>query len=701
MAERITRLKILLQDAVTGPSKRVAASMRSMGRAIRETTGRVGIGQRLDAAMGRAEQRMQRYRAGMLDAVAVGYALQRSLAAPINAATQFESSMADVVKVVDALEDAGARKEFEAKLIDLSKRVPLAAQELTKITAAAGQAGIPADELIQWTELVAKVGVAFDMTADTAGTAMAKIRTAFGMNSAEVQLLTDGVNHLSNKMASTAPEIVDVLLRVGKEAEGAGFAAVQVAAIGSAMVAAGAEANVAATSIRNMAKALTFGEAATKGQRNAYKQLGLDAVKVAKDMQENAVKTTRDVFQRINNLPEWQQNAVMTKLFGSEARALKPLIANLALFDQAIAHVADSTRYAGSATDEYNRRAATFENRIQLFQNSMEALKISIGTALIPILTDLVNKIQPIIDKVTAWVSKNQELVGKIIAITSAIVGLRVGLAALKFAFGWLHLGALQAISGGLSMLTGAFTGLKLALVGTGIGLAIAAIVAGLIWIKNNWEGLTTAFEGFKQGFSNMISPEAKEALTSVVEWLQPVIDAINNLLGPLSATNEEWRQWGTAVGEAAAAGINGFVSAIETVIGWLQKAYDIAVKAKNAVANFFGAGETAPSQMSGAARKAARHGKRASGGPVMRGKSYLVGEEGPEIFQPGRLGTIKPTDSAQGRSGPTTVNIPVTLNYAGSGDPAELLEAVRKVMREEVREAMRGSLSDTGIRFA
>ena len=84
-----------------------------------------------------------------------------------------------------------------------------------------------------------------------------------------------------------------------------------------------------------------------------------------------------------------------------------------------------------------------------------------------------------------------------------------------------------------------------------------------------------------------------------------------------------------------------------------------------------------------------------------MRGKSYLVGEEGPEIFQPGRLGTIRPNEST--RAGPATVNIPVTLNITGNnmGDPAQLIDAVRRVMREEVREAMRGSLSDTGIRFA
>lgn len=41
--------------------------------------------------------------------------------------------------------------------------------------------------------------------------------------------------------------------------------------------------------------------------------------------------------------------------------------------------------------------------------------------------------------------------------------------------------------------------------------------------------------------------------------------------------------------------------------------------------------------------------GKRAAGGPVSAGKTYLVGEEGPELFTPGRAGGITPNDEMGG----------------------------------------------------
>lgn len=44
--------------------------------------------------------------------------------------------------------------------------------------------------------------------------------------------------------------------------------------------------------------------------------------------------------------------------------------------------------------------------------------------------------------------------------------------------------------------------------------------------------------------------------------------------------------------------------------------------------------------------------GGRAEGGPVTRGRAFLVGEKGPELFVPGRSGTIVPNAGSGGRSG-------------------------------------------------
>ena len=67
--------------------------------------------------------------------------------------------------------------------------------------------------------------------------------------------------------------------------------------------------------------------------------------------------------------------------------------------------------------------------------------------------------------------------------------------------------------------------------------------------------------------------------------------------------------------------------------------------------------------------------GARATGGPVMAGKSYLVGERGPELFTPGTSGGI--TSNSAMNNG-TTIN--VTVN---GGDPNSIVRALQQYVRQ------------------
>jgi phage-related minor tail protein len=49
---------------------------------------------------------------------------------------------------------------------------------------------------------------------------------------------------------------------------------------------------------------------------------------------------------------------------------------------------------------------------------------------------------------------------------------------------------------------------------------------------------------------------------------------------------------------------------------------------------------------------------QRAKGGPVSSGQTYMVGERGPELFVPGRSGTIVANDKMGGGSTNVVVNV-------------------------------------------
>jgi len=71
--------------------------------------------------------------------------------------------------------------------------------------------------------------------------------------------------------------------------------------------------------------------------------------------------------------------------------------------------------------------------------------------------------------------------------------------------------------------------------------------------------------------------------------------------------------------------------------------------------------------------------GARATGGPVMPGKAYLVGERGPELFMPKGAGTVLPN----GASGGNVVNITVAQSFSAGTDRRTILQAAADASRQ------------------
>ncbi|NPV30557.1 MAG: phage tail tape measure protein [Firmicutes bacterium] len=409
----------------------------------------------------------QAMRGRLLDTVE--YAL--TLGASVRAAIQFESAMADVRKVVD-FETPEQFKAMGKDIVQLSKRIPMAASELAQIVAAGGQAGIAREELLGFAEAAAKMGVAFDITAEEAGQTMAEWRSAFNMTQEQVNILADQINYLGNTTAASAPKIAEVVRRIGPLGEVGGAAAAQIAALGATMVSAGIQEEVAATGIKNLILGLVAGESATKGQAAAFKRLGLDAVEMAKLMQKDAQGAILKVLEAIKRLPKHEQASMLDELFGKESIGpISVLLTRLDALKENFSKVGDATKYAGSMQAEFEARSATTENRLQLLRNQMTALGISVGEILLPPLNTLAGRLAGIIERV-------QELAGRYPSLTNAIVIGTAALMGLSIAF-W-------AVGYAASIIATPFTTLYMLATRFGIVSGIAT-VATKTWAAAQW----------------------------------------------------------------------------------------------------------------------------------------------------------------------------------------------------------------------
>lgn len=408
MATLTSKLIVSLTDMVSGPARGIGAALDRLQGKARAGTAVLGGG----AFAGNAVRNLL--------AVGAGYvSVREGIGGTVGAAIKFEEAFADVRKVVDGT--PAQLSAVRAEILAMSKDLPVTAEGMADIYAAAGQSGIALQELGKFSEMAAKVSVAWDVAQGETGASLAKIKTQLGLSVSELGLYADAINHLSNNTASAAPDLVDFAKRVAATGKMFGFQSTETLAFGAAMVSAGAESEVAATSFRNMGKALTKGAQATKSQREAFKRLGLDAVKTSKGMQKNALNTTLEVIERIQKLPEYERNSIASALFGDEARALMPIIADTRELRREIALVGTEASYAGSAFNEYLVRSETTANALQLIGNKFRAVGIGIGDGWLPTIKELGLGVGDVLDTL-------DKRVGVIDQIKTSMSGLMGGL---------------------------------------------------------------------------------------------------------------------------------------------------------------------------------------------------------------------------------------------------------------------------------
>jgi len=367
-------------------------------------------------------------RGQVLETAAMGYIA----AQPIRAAINYESSMADVKKVVNFEDDAEADK-MGRDILKMSTQIPMAADGIAEIVSAAGQSGVAKAELLDFATSAAKMATAFDVSAEEAGSTMAAWRASMGLSQDQAVALADATNYLSNNMNAQAKDIAGVLKRQGAVAMGAGLNETQAASLSAALLSGGAGEEVAATALKNITGALMKGDTGTAAQRGAWADLGFDPNQLASDMMTDAPDTMIRVFEAMQDVPEEQVSALVSTLFGEEVKgSVMPMLKNLDNLRNSFEMTADATKYRGSMEDEYRARSATTANEIQLLSNKFERLQISVGTLLLPALNDLLGPIADGADILADAAEKYPTIAKGIAMVGIGLVGLKVGALALK-----------------------------------------------------------------------------------------------------------------------------------------------------------------------------------------------------------------------------------------------------------------------------
>lgn len=390
-------------------------------------------------------------------------ALSSTVLAASKPAIAFESAMADVKKVVDFKTPEGF-KNLSKDILELTRTLPMTSEELAAITASGGQLGVAEEDLKEFTTTIAKMSVAFDMSAEDSGDAMAKLANVYKIPIKEIGKLGDAINELSNSSPAKASDIVSTLGRIGGVAKQFGLTENAAAALANSFISLGKAPEVAGTAINGMLTKLMTADKGGKKFQAALASMGVSAKQLKADIAKNGEQALVGFLKKIQHMPKEKQMGILVDLFGLEyADDVAVLAGNVNVLEDSLKTLQQTDekgkpKYLGSMEREFAARAATTENSLRLLKNSFTEIAINIGSQFLPIINKVINKIRPLIYSITDWIAQHQELVA---VIVQGSVGIGAGVAAI-LALNGAFSGVLAVFAAGKGIIAGVNSGVML-----------------------------------------------------------------------------------------------------------------------------------------------------------------------------------------------------------------------------------------------
>lgn len=190
----VSKLQIVLEATTTAFDR----GLRSATHTLQGFAKQVGqMHDRMDGFARRHRDALQGLQSvGQVAVVGLG-AMTYGIKGAVDEAVKFESAMAKVNKVMD-FDTPEALQNMRKELEKLSATGTSTFVELAQIAEAGGQLGVLEKDLIPFVSMVSDMATAFDMSADVAGDAMAKLANVWNKPIQEMSQFGDMVNTISN-----------------------------------------------------------------------------------------------------------------------------------------------------------------------------------------------------------------------------------------------------------------------------------------------------------------------------------------------------------------------------------------------------------------------------------------------------------------------------------------------------------------------
>lgn len=377
-----------------------AKSIDEMGKETKEAASESeGLGGKFSGALSKIQKGLAA--AGIAVTLKAIYSALKECAA---ASIEFESAMAGVAKTTDMTD--GELDVMGEAIKQMATQIPITTTELAGIAEVAGQLGVSKDNLLKFTEVMANLGVATNMTAEEAATMLAQFSAITGMNPSNYERLGSAIVALGNNFATNERKIADFAQTVAGAGVNAGMSETDMLALGAAVTSLGIEAGTGGS---NMSKLITAMQTAVETGEDLdvwAKAAGMSAGEFAYLWGTDATGAILAFIQGVNET-DMPMAKLLDQLGMGEMRTSR-MITSMANAEDASGTLSAALELSGKAWDENSAlaeeaatRYETTESRITLLKNSFGNLKTAIGDGFTELIASGADEASDILERLT------------------------------------------------------------------------------------------------------------------------------------------------------------------------------------------------------------------------------------------------------------------------------------------------------------
>lgn len=440
-----------------------------------------------------------------------------ALRGAIDASISFESAFAGVKKTIEATDEEFA--VLSDNFRQLAKEIPVAVEQLAKIGELGGQLGVAKEDLIDFTETIAKIAVTTNLTEEQAATNFARLSNILQLPIADVENLASATVELGNNFATTESEIVEFATRIAPAGAALNLTGEELLGIGAAFTSVGIKSESGGTAVQKVL--FKMNAAVSKGGKELdgfAATAGLTSEEFAKQFREKPVQALDNFVQGLGSAGTEGQT-ILAELTGGSERVTTAFLAAAAggdLFTKAINTSNKASRENVALNDEASKRFETTESQLKLLGNRWNDIAITVGdflkTVLVPVLSFFTNLVEALAGGQNAL----SGFANAFKAVIVAFAGFKV-ITGTVAAFTALN-AAVVAGTGAMGLFAASLKAVK----GSKVGGALSAIKGGIAALTNPIALATLAIGGLVFGILEVI--RAKR------EWSASIDNVIANL---------------------------------------------------------------------------------------------------------------------------------------------------------------------------